>query len=132
MIEQAALERPRFARVGRLEKRRRLNAAIKRVGVVRVIHDLPNLFEGNVRAFRKLDVIAFRIAPGLAKVIRRTQKRSPIGTVHRGPQPLPAVAVIKVKSIDAASGEIRTGLLPVGATAVRAKYEPTLHGSDEQ
>src|SRR6185369_10851023 len=101
MIEQASFQRPRRPGVRRLEQRCRLDAAVERVRVMRIVDDLPDLFERNVRAFRKLYVVACGIAPGLAKIIRRTQERSPIRTIHGGPQPLPAVASVVTKSVNA-------------------------------
>ena len=48
MIEQATFERPRLAGISRFEESRRLDAAVKRVAVVRIVDDLPNLFERDV------------------------------------------------------------------------------------
>src|SRR5258708_36365560 len=45
MIEQSLLEQPGFARIRRFEQRRRLDAAVKRVRLVRMtLSDLPDLF----------------------------------------------------------------------------------------
>src|SRR5437762_172229 len=94
--------------------------------------NLPNLLERNLAAFRKLDVVSFRVAPGLAEVIRRTKKRSPVRTVHRRPQSLTIITPIIGKRIDAASGKIRSGFVPLVARRVRTKKERPFHRPDKQ
>src|SRR6266436_700731 len=96
------------------------------------LSDLPNLFERNLAAFRKLDVVLLRVAPCLAKVIRRTQKRAPKRTVHRGPQTRPSVAPVVSHRIDAASGKVWPGFFPFLARRIRAKYEGAFHGADQE
>src|ERR1043165_4416780 len=74
MIEQALIQNPGFTAIRRFKKRRRLDSTVQTVRVMRIVDDLPNLLQRNFRAFRKLDVVTLRIAPALAKVVRRTQE----------------------------------------------------------
>ena len=70
MIEQSAIKLPGFARVSRLEKRSRLNAAVKSVRLVwMTVSNLPHLFQRHVRVFGKLDIVGFGIAPRLAEIV---------------------------------------------------------------
>src|SRR5436190_16816091 len=132
VIKQAAIQLPGFSAVRGFEKCRRLDAAIECVRVVRVHHDLPDLFERYVRAFGELDVVGFGFAPALAKVAGGAEKRAPEGTVDRGPE-LPAiVAAVIRQSIDTAPREKWAGFLPVRAAAVGAKDEGAFHRTDEQ
>ena len=70
MIEQATIQRPAFSTVTRFEKRGRLDSTIQRVFVMRIVNDLPNLLERNLRAFRTLVVVSLGIAPRFSKVAR--------------------------------------------------------------
>src|SRR5690349_10409386 len=48
MIEQAAIERPGLAAVRGFVKRSGFDATVKRICVMRILHDLPNLLERNI------------------------------------------------------------------------------------
>src|SRR5712691_1281330 len=132
MIEQPTIERPGLACVRRFEKRRRLDATVKRVRLVRMaLRDLPDLFQRSLAAFGKFDVVSFRVAPGFSKVIRLTKKRSKMRTVHRRPQTLAAFAPIVSQRIDRAAGKVRPGDVPVFARAVGTKQKRALHRADQ-
>src|SRR5882672_6188601 len=93
--------------------------------------DLPYLFERDLAAFGKLDVVLLRIAPGLAEVIRGTKKRSPERAVDRSPQTTTPIAPVISHRIDAASGEVRPGLFPFFSLGIGAKHKRALHRADE-
>jgi hypothetical protein len=83
MIVQALHQRPRLAGICRFKKRRRFDAAIKRIRLIGMAQrNLPDLFHRIVSALGKFYAVGFRLSPGLPEVIRGAEIGTPIRAVH--------------------------------------------------
>src|SRR5687768_6543947 len=107
VIVKSFYQRPGLARIIRSKQSRRLYSAVKRFRLGGITgNDLPDLLDRILRVFRKLDAVGLRLCPGLAKVVRRTQVRTPVRTVHRSPETIASVASVVSHRVDRPTGKV--------------------------
>ena len=133
MIPEPFDEVPRIARIGRLEQRRRLDAAVDRVRFrIASGDDLPDILQRCFRAFGKAYVRHFRIGPVLAEIVARPQQRSPMHAGRSGPDAVASEAAVVSHAVDRAAGEVRPADLPLFARLAGAEDERAFHRPDHQ
>src|SRR5258706_5186798 len=93
--------------------------------------NVPDLYEGEFAVCGKLYVVLFGVGPGLTKIIRGAEKRSPERTVDRGPQTRASVAAIIGHRVNTASREVRPRFFPFVARRIRAKHKRAFHRAHE-
>src|SRR5207247_4325365 len=121
------------AAILRNKESRRLDTAIKRVGVVLAAgRDLPDLLQRGAGAFRKFDIRLFGIGPVLPEVIARAQLRTPMKAARASPDAVSPVAFVVCHCVDRTAGKIRSSDFPLRSLLVRAKDEGTFHRPDEK
>src|SRR5258705_119295 len=133
MIREALDQRPRVARIARHEHRRRLDAAVQRVGLALAArNDLPDLFERRAGAVGELHIGLDRVRPGLAEIVARSQHAAPVHAVRSGPETMPPRARIARQRVHGVAREVRPADVPIAPARIRAQDEGAFHRADEQ
>ena len=131
MVEQAAHQRPGLAVITGFIKRRRFDAAIDDVRLLRPPRtNLPDVLERGARFGRKPNRGFRGIGPGSPVVITGAQERAPQHTEGRSPQTMPSFTPVIGQRVGGLAVKVRPRNIPARSLRRRSQQENSFRGPD--